>query len=147
MATELFTYGIPFVFLLAVVFGALEVGGFKNKRVSILISLAIAGLAVSNAATVDFVTTIMPYAAIVFVVLFFLGFLGSFFKKQQKDKDWTLILLVGGILLILMVRFGDVFKGLLGNLPLPLDTESLFSIIAVGLFLVLLLAVYRKGEK
>ena len=140
--TELFTIGIPFFFILAVVFGALEFSGvFKNKGVKFIIAAAIAFFGVSNSTFIEAINTYMPYAAVFFIVVFFLGFIAKFLKGKGTH-DWVLIMVVVGLIFILLVGMQGNLEPLFKNFPI--NYENFLIIIAVVLFLVALFAAYKK---
>ena len=140
--TQLFTIGIPFFFILAVVFGALEFSGvFKNKGVKFIIAAAIAFFGVSNSTFIEAINTYMPYAAVFFIVVFFLGFIAKFLKGKGTH-DWVLIMVVVGLIFILLVGMQGNLEPLFKNFPI--NYENFLIIIAVVLFLVALFAAYKK---
>ena len=142
---ELFTIGIPFFFILAVVFGALEFSGvFKNKGIKFIIAIAIAFLGISNASFIQAINTYMPYAAMFFIVFFFIGFIMKFFKGKGGNRDWPLIIIVVGLILILLVGMQGNLEPLFKNFPI--NYENFLIIMAVVLFLVALFAAYKYGK-
>ena len=91
---------LPFFFVLAIVYGALEVSKvFQNKGVKAIIALVIAFFASTSPPAVEFIFFILPYAAMFFVVFFFVGFLLSFFK-DKGEKDYALIMVILALVLI-----------------------------------------------
>lgn len=140
---SLVTYGVPFLFILAIVFGALEVAGvFKNKYVKMLISLAIAVITATNAQVVSVINQILPYAAIGFVVIFFLAFLFKSFKTQEGD--WPLIIISGGLLLLVFVVLGANWQQFFKFLPVTYN--NFLWIIGIILFIVVLYGAYKVGS-
>lgn len=143
MALEITTFVLPFFFLLAIVYGAMEVGSpFKNKTVKLIISLAIAVFGATNEYAVATINQVMPFAAVFFVAVFFLKFITSFFD-EKKPKDWTLAMIMTGIILMLVMRFGDQFSGELGFLPV--SYQNIIGIFIVVVFVVFLYMAYKKG--
>ena len=72
MALEIMTFMLPFLFVLAIVYGALELTSvLKNKAANIVIALVVAFFAISNASAVEFIIAVMPWAAILFIAAFF----------------------------------------------------------------------------
>ncbi len=139
--TEIFVYGIPFIFVLAVVYGSLELSEvFKNKRVKMLISLAVAAIAVVNQQVVGIINLYLPYAAILFAAVFFLRFI----NKSTKDaKDWPLILAGVALLVILLARQGDSFRGYFD--AGPLSYENFIIITAILVLMLILYGVYKHA--
>ncbi|NIO23015.1 MAG: hypothetical protein GTN38_03245 [Candidatus Aenigmarchaeota archaeon] len=118
---------IPFFFIFAIVYGALEISGvFKNKAVKAIIALALGFFAVSNADVVAFIHLVLPYAAIFFVVVFFIGFIAKPFKRKAGEpgrRDPFLLLVVLGLLLIIFAQlatpsspfYPDISSTILGD--------------------------------
>jgi hypothetical protein len=108
---EIFDLLIPALFLLAIVYGALEVSGvFKNKAVKAIIAIAIALFAITSSELVTFLNGVLPYAVMLFVAFFFIGFIFKFLKGGG-GKDWTLIIIILILLLVLLARLPDIFPG------------------------------------
>ena len=131
---------IPFFFTLAIVYGALEVSDVcKNKRVILLISIVLGFFSISNPMVVNFINSIIPYAVILFVAFFFLGFLLSFFKKKDKKPDYSLLIIIAGLALI----FLSTDNGILDQLSIPAD--SIVPWVVLVIILLIFLAAYFKG--
>jgi uncharacterized membrane protein YoaK (UPF0700 family) len=97
---DLITLLVPFLFMLAIVFGALDVSGvFKNKRVNALIALVFAFFTLTYQPAIDFINTIMPYAIMFFIVFFFVGFVVKLTRKEM-GKDYPLLMIVLGLVLL-----------------------------------------------
>lgn len=134
---------IPFFFTFAIVYGALEVSGsFKNNRVNLLISLVIGFFTISNPMAMGFINSILPYAVILFVAVFFLSFVTSFLKGRKgggaRKPDYTLIMIIAGLVLI----FISSDSGILGSLSISADAFVPWVVIA--LIALILLATYYK---
>jgi hypothetical protein len=145
--TDLITLLIPFLFMLAIVFGALDVSGvFKNKRVNALIALVFAFFALTYQPAVDFIMGIMPIAIIFFIGFFFIGFVIKIAKKGA-DKDYTLlIIIITLILLILATQGSDAIAKFMPGF----ENQGNTILVAAGIafIAVLLLAAYKlPGEK
>ena len=143
---DLFTTMVPFLFVLAIVYGALEVSGvFKNKGVKAIISLALAFFAISSATTMAFISAILPYAAIFFIAFFLLGFALSFFKDKggKAPKDWTLIAVVLLLVAVFLTNYG--YGWIQDNLP-GMDSENFVAAAGVILILVIFYAAYQKTK-
>ena len=105
---DFFTFVLPFVFVFAIAYGALDVGGpIKDRRMNGLIALVLAFFAVSTQWVVDVVMSIMPYAIVLFIIVFLLGFIKkSFAGKEGEKKDFTLIMVVIILAIIFLARLG-----------------------------------------
>ncbi len=148
MAVEIFTNIIPFLFVLAVVYGALDYANvFKKNSVKGLVSLAIAFFALTSQFVIDFIYGVLPYAVILFVVVFFLAFIARLVGGKGKERkiDWSLAMIVIILLLIFLASYGeDLVTSFLPSMPV----ENFMY--AVGLVLILLIfyAVYKNwGEE
>jgi hypothetical protein len=137
---------VPFLFMLAIVYGALDVAGvFKNKRVNALIALVFAFFALTYAPAIEFINQIMPLAIVFFVVFFFLGFVIKIAKKGV-DKDYTLLIIILGLVLLLFATQGPGFI----DSFLPGFEEQANSIMiasAIAFIGVILLAAYKLSIK
>lgn len=143
---DIMTLGIPFFFLLAIVYGALEFSGlFKSKAVNGIISIVVAAVSISNAQAVDFINQYLPYAGILFAAFFFLGFLLKSLKLEKgAKKDWPLIMVALGLVVIIFARQGDTLRGLFDRLPVSFDNFVI--IMALLIMATLFYAAYKhKG--
>jgi hypothetical protein len=144
MAMEIFTYIIPFIFVLAVVYGALDFANvFRKNSAKGLVSLAIAFFALTSEPVTEFIYGILPYAVILFVVVFFLAFIVKLLKGKggERKTDWTLAMIVIVLVLIFLASQGeDLVTEFLPSMPV----ENFMY--AVGLILILLIfyAVYKN---
>jgi hypothetical protein len=150
MVLESFTYIIPFLFVLAVVYGALDFSGvFKKNSVNSLVALVIALFALTYQPLTDLIYGILPYAVILFLAVFFLAFLAKLFKgagggKDGRKIDWSLAMIVIVLVLIFLATQGeDMVSGLLPSLPV----ESFMTVIGLLLMALIFYAVYRQWGK
>ena len=133
---------LPFIFVIAVVYGGLEVSAvFKNKAVKFIIALVVAYFAATNAQVVGFITSFLPLAATVFVVVFLIGFVYKVFQKGG-DKDWTLIAITIATGLIGLAQFQGSLSPYLRNFPV--DENNFLAIVLIMAFIALLYAAYKK---
>lgn len=139
MAEDLITQFIPFLFVLAVVFGALEFSDvFKNSRVKVLISFVIAFFAMTYEPLVAFIFEFLPIATVFFMALFFLGFFTTLFRKEDKKKDWMLIAVVLVLGLILLTRLEELTGASFGP---AVEDAALY--VGAGIILLMFYAAYR----
>ena len=132
---------LPFLFVLAIVFGSLEMSGvFKGKAVKLLIAAVIALFAAASPMVLALIQGIIPYAAILFIAVFFVGFLWKLGSKRAK-KDYTLMLIIAALILIALSAFGDQLTAAIG---ISISSDNF--LIGVGLIfvLIILIAAYRK---
>ncbi len=137
---------VPFLFMLAIVYGALDVSGvFKNKRVNALIALAFAFFSLTYEPAILFINQIMPFAIMFFVAFFFLGFVIKIAKKGV-DKDYTLLIIILGLVLLLFATQGPGFIS--GFVPGFEEQASNIMMAAAVVFIgVILLAAYRLTKE
>lgn len=143
MALDAFTIGIPFLFMLAIVYGAMEVSGvFKKQAVKVIIALVIAIFAATYEPAVTLIFQILPFATLFFIGAFFLGFVASLFKEGRGGgKDWTLLILVFGLFLVLLTQFEDVLQlNIYG-----IDGQTLLLGVGIIIILMILYAAYKLG--
>lgn len=135
---------VSFLFVLAIVYGALEVASiFKNKGAKFIISIAIGYFAATNEQVIQFLNQVLPYAIGLFVVIFILAFVFRIVKKGKND--WGLTAAIISLILILVVRLEGKYYSFLKNLPIS-ESNFIVIVLIVG-FLALLYAAYSRGNK
>ena len=141
---------IPFLFMLAVVYGALDVSGvFRNRRVNALIALVFALFALTYAPAAEFITQIMPMATILFIILFFIGFVMKMAGKglkQGEKRDFTLLIIIAGLILLVLATQG---AGFIQNLMPGYQDQgnNIIAIVAVLFIGVILLAAIKMPKE
>ena len=121
---------LPFFFLLAIVYGSLEISKvFKNKAVNAIIAIVLGLFAVITPGVSAFILTIMPYAAVVFVIVFFIGFLKSFFVGKDEEKDYTIPVIIAGLILIFIASQGENLSRWIPSLNFLSDENFIVAII------------------
>ena len=143
---DLITLMIPFLFMLAIVYGALDVSGvFKNRRVNAVIALVFAIFTLTYEPAVNFVNQIMPFALIFFVVFFFIGFVIKIAKKGA-EKDFTLLIIIAGLILLLL---GTQGAGFIGNFMPGFEEQGNNILVIAGIVFigVIFLAAYKMTKE
>ncbi len=140
---DFLTFFIPFFFVLAVVYGALQFSGiFQNKAAMAIIAIVIGLFAATNETLVSFIMQIFVPATVFFIFFFFVGFLYSIFKKKA-EKDYTLFVVTASLILLYMINSsgGD------SNISFTGITLNQNFVVLTGLILMLMIfyAAYRKG--
>lgn len=145
---DLMTFMLPMLFVLAIAYGGLEVAGvFKNRAVNALIALVVAFLAVSNAALAEFVVSVMPWAAMLFIIVFFIKFMLSMFKTKEGEKrDYTLIIVILGLVAIFLAGQGSIIEDWLPS-GFPISEESLILLIGVIVIIAMFFAAYKSKSE
>ncbi len=100
---------LPFMLVLAIVYGALEVSKvFANRAVKGIIAIVFAFFAVMNSQVVAFINSILPYAAGFFVVIFLIWIvlkpLRGSGKEGKKGIDPVLLIVILVLVLVLLAR-------------------------------------------
>jgi hypothetical protein len=141
---------IPFLFMLAIVYGALDVSGvFRNRRVNAVIALVFALFTLTYAPAVEFINQIMPLAMIFFIVFFFIGFvikMSGKGLKQGERRDFTLLIIIMGLILLLLATKGAEF---IGNFMPGFEEQGNNILVVAGIIFiaVIFLAAYKMSNK
>jgi len=137
---------IPFLFVLAVVFGVLQlVNIFKNKAVNAVISLAIAFFAASNSVFVATLNAQLGNITTFFIIMFFIAFVMELFGFRGRGKDYTESLVLQGGILFVLLAIGFMFQDQIPTLPLIGGGTNLILLIAVILILAIFWAAFKIG--
>jgi hypothetical protein len=125
---------IPFLFVLAIVFGVLQlVNVFKNKAVNVVIGLAIAFFAVSYSPFTTLLWSQFGNITIFFIAMFFIAFTIQLFGIKRA-KDWmgyiSTMMTHGGILFILLV-IGFSYSHLIPELPFIGSGQNLLLLVSI----------------
>lgn len=133
---------LPFFFMLAIVYGALEISKvFENKGVKAIIAVVIAFFSISSPAIIELVIFFLPYAALFFIAFFFLGFVMSFFKDGKGGKkDYVLIIIVLGLLLLFISseEYQDIIN---------IQDQNFIGMVVLLVVVLILYAAYRIEGK
>jgi hypothetical protein len=142
---DLITSLVPFLFVLAVTFGALDVSGvFKKRQVNVIISLAFAFFAISNQAVSAFINSVLPYAIMGFIAVFFLGFIASFLRKGSGGIDYTFLIIVMVLVAIFAANYSLDF---LQNMFPGLSGQDFTAWIGLAVIAVIFYSVYKLWNK
>jgi hypothetical protein len=140
-------YLSTFLLVFAAVFGLLaysNVGSF-GKKVNAMISLAIALFSIFYEPLVTGLNTVMPYAALGLLVLFFIIFIKKIFEgKEGKDHDTLPIVAAIAMLLIVLTVAGDQLLALAPEGTNPDTFMWIAGIVFVALFFI---AIYKHSPK
>ncbi len=138
---------IPFFFVFAIVYGSLELTNvFKNKAVNGIISIVIAMFTLINPAVTTFIYGIMPYAIALFVVVFFIGFIRGLFSGDKKgDKDYTLPVIIVGLILIFLASQGDNISRWFPSFSF-FGNDNFVVVMVLLLIAIILYATYKKAS-
>jgi TRAP-type uncharacterized transport system fused permease subunit len=143
---EYFTNLIPVLFVLAVTYGALELSGvFKNKAVNGIIAIVVSLFTLTTPFILNFISQVLPYAVLLFLGVFLLKFVLSIFKGKKEEKaDWTLRIVILGLVFIAVYAFQDQIGRMFG---FGVTTnQNMLEIIGIGLVLLIIYLAYKHGE-
>lgn len=153
MPLDFLTSAIPFFLVLAIVYGALDVSGvFRNRAANMIIAMVIAFFAMTSEPAVAFIMQVLPYAAILFVIIFFIGFVISFFKGKggrggREGADLTILVVIAMLIIIFLVNQGyDVLEDLFPS-GFPITSENFALIIGIVLIIAIIYAAYKSWVK
>ncbi len=137
---------LPFLLMLGIVYGALQMGSpIKNKGANFIIALVLALFAATYQPALDAINALLPYAVVLFVVVFILGFVW----KGVKDKkiDFTLLAIVAGLAAIFLASpMGqDIFSA--ASSYGPLSSDNLAAAAGLLFVLIMLVVAYKYWHK
>lgn len=154
--TDLMTLAVPFFLVFAIVYGALEVSGVfsrkeegrkvTNKKVNAIIALVLGFFAITSEQVVGLTYMFMPYAAVLFIIVFFLGFILSPFRGKEEEKDYSLIAIIAMLVILFLASQGQ--EMLIDLFPaLGISGENFFTIAGLLLIIAVLYAAYQHSKK
>ena len=137
---------IPFLFVLAVVWGGLDVSRtFKNTAVKAIISLVIAFFAITSAAVIAFINQVLPAAVIFFIMVFFIAFIVKpFAGKGGGGMNFELLIIIIVLALLFLANSTDYLRTIAPGLG-SVTQENILAAVAVILVLLIFYAAYKKG--
>ena len=132
-----------FLFVFAVVFGALSyanvLGG--QRKVNVIIALAFAIFAVLFEPFVASLQTVLPFAVIAIVIIFFILFLKKVFGGGDKIDAWPIATSLIFALLLLGIFWGQFGFSLPG-----LDPTNVLWLIGIIIVLLIFYVAYQHGK-
>ena len=137
---------IPFLFVLAVVFGAVNASNvFRNRGVNLLVSVALAFFAASNASFINFLWSQFGSISIFFIAMFFIIFILEAFgvRKGQHGKDGSDALVINGAILFLLFSIGYLYIGSLPILPIVGGGQNLLLLFFIVFIIVIFWFAYK----
>jgi len=146
---DFLSFAVPFIFVFAIVYGALELTAvFKeNKKVGGLIALALSFFALSSEPVVAVINQFLPYAAMFFIVVFFIGFILAPFRGKEEKKDYGLIIIVCGLVAVFLINQGYELVSSFLPAGLMIGSENFMVIAGLALIIALFFAAYKKGKE
>ncbi len=139
---------IPFLFILAVVFGAVNVTNvFKNRGVNFLVALALAFFAASNTAFIEFLWSQFGNISIFFIAMFFVIFVLEVFGVRRKGKgDGADALVINSVILFVLLSIGYLYVDIFPSLPIIGGGKNLLLLAFVLFIMIIFWSAYKAGE-
>jgi len=138
---------IPFLFVLAVVFGAVNASNvFRNRGVNLLVSVALAFFAASNTSFISFLWSQFGSISIFFIAMFFIIFTLEAFgvRKGQHGKDSSSdALIINGAILFLLFSIGYLYIGSFPSLPIIGGGQNLLLLLFIVFIIVIFWFAYK----
>ena len=139
---------IPFLFVLAIIFGVLELTKiFQNRGVNFLVALAIAFFTITNTAFVDMLWSYFGGITTLFIIMFFIAFIFEVFglRKPGQHQPTSSIIINGGILFILL-SIGFLYANQIPELPFLGGGQNLIFLFIIIFILVIFWSAFRIGK-
>lgn len=127
-----------FLFVFALLYGLLIYVKILPKNASALISLVIAFFAVMYSPMVAFLYDVLPWAAVILVVLFFLIFIKKLVIEEGVSADALPIAVTLAIMLLLVGIFWDK----IGFRIAGITSENMLWIVGIIIVILLFVAIY-----
>jgi len=142
---------LPFLFILAVVFGVLRLSKvFENPGIELLIALALSFFAAQNPTFVELLFAQIGNITTFFIILFFLAFLGELFgfRKSAKAGEHENALMIQGALLFIVLSVGFLIADQLPTIPIAggITGQMLVFIVAILFVLGIFWSAFKVGE-
>jgi uncharacterized membrane protein len=147
MVLDILSLGIPFFFIAAVVYGAIEVSDvFDNKKIKTIIAAVFALFTLTYEPLILFINQILPYAVIFFIVIFFLAFIFKPLKGEKSgSKDYELIVIITALILLFLANYG--YEWIKDLVPQFSNTDFMLAVGGVILVIIFYAAwQHNKGK-
>ena len=136
---------LPFFFVLAIVFGLLQIiDVFNKKSVNLIISLVFASFAAGYKPFIEFFFQYFGLVLWAFIILFFIAFLMravGLEKSKVKKGEENVPVVMGGIIILLLFTLGVQF---LPEMSIGFLTKrDIFLIVGIGLLALMFFYAYR----
>ncbi|MEM5778634.1 MAG: hypothetical protein QXD43_01420 [Candidatus Aenigmatarchaeota archaeon] len=139
---------IPFLFVLAVVFGILEITKiFRNRGVNFLIALSIAFFTVTNISFVNMLWSYFGSITTFFIIMFFIAFTFEVFGLRKGQHPPTSSILIDGAILFLLLSIGFVYANKIPELPFLGSGQNLIFLFIIVFILVIFWSTFKIGAK
>ena len=140
---------IPFLFVLAIVFGTLEQANvFRNRGVNFIVAAAISFFAISNTAFTNLLWSQFGNITVFFIAMFFIIFILEAFGVRKRHPDEApggALVVTGGILFVLL-SIGLLLINLLPPIPFIGGGQNLLLLFAITLILLIFWLAFKIGS-
>lgn len=137
---------IPFLFVLAIIFGILELTKiFRNRGVNFLIALAIAFFTISNAAFINMLWSYFGSITTFFIIMFFIAFTFEIFGLRRGQHPPTSAIIIDGAILFILLTAGFLHADLIPELPFLGGGQNLVFLFIIIFILVIFWAAFKIG--
>lgn len=138
---------IPFLFVLAIVFGVLELSNvFKNRAVNFIVALSLSLFTVSNSAFINLLWSYFGSISVFFIAMFFIAFVFEIFGVRKKGQPvGGDSILVNGAVLFVLLSIGYLYIDMVPSIPFVGGGENLLLLFAVIFILAVFWAAYKVG--
>jgi hypothetical protein len=140
---------IPFLFVLAIIFGVLRATRVfeGNVAVQMIIALALAYFAATYQPFVSTLFTYLPSITWFFIMMFFIVFILEVFglRGRRERKEAQLNMIIYGVLLLLLFTIGIHLK-IPTELPIIGSRENFFLLLGLLLIIAIFWYAYESEE-
>jgi len=138
---------IPFLFVLAIVFGVLELTKiFRNRGVNFLIAFSIAFFTITNTAFVNMLWSYFGSITTFFIVMFFIAFVFEVFGlRKAGQRETTSSILIDGAILFLLLSIGFLYSNQIPELPFLGGGQNLIFLFIVVFILAIFWSAFKIG--
>jgi len=138
---------IPFLFVLAIVFGVLELTKiFKNRGVNFLVALAIAFFTITNTAFVSMLWSYFGSITTFFIVMFLIAFVFEVFGLRRGGHPPTSSIIINAGILFILLSIGFLYVSQIPELPFVGGGQNLLFLLIIIFILVIFWSAFRIGQ-
>ena len=138
---------IPFLFVLAIVFGVLELTKiFRNRGVNFLVALAIAFFTITNTAFVSMLWSYFGSITTFFIVMFLIAFVFEVFGLRKAGRPPTSSILINAGILFILLSIGFLYVNQIPELPFVGGGQNLLFLLIIIFILVIFWSAFRIGQ-
>lgn len=137
---------IPFLFVLAIIFGVLELTKiFRNRGVNFLVALAIAFFTITNTAFVSLLWNYFGSITTFFIVMFFIAFVLEVFGIRKGGHQPPSSIIINGGILFILLSIGFLYASQIPELPFIGSGQNLVFLFVIIFILVIFWTAFKIG--